>query len=161
MEPFQYEQLRIHTGTWWDVYVSDRGANNLGRLYFWLRRDGIVDFHELTIDELLELRTLVRRFSAAIRALFKPDGPINFAYLANEPSHHHHCHYHLVPRYKKPRNFNGQTFIDPTPTKQWTSAPLEPALAQAIGQAIMSFVNEHLTDVGESLTQHKPRELPK
>jgi diadenosine tetraphosphate (Ap4A) HIT family hydrolase len=98
MTDSSYDQFLIHPGALWDVYVSEIGRNNLGRLYFWLKRDGIVDYSALTSEERAELLTLHTAFGAALKALWSPE-LLNFAYLANGLAHGHHCHWHLVPRY--------------------------------------------------------------
>jgi diadenosine tetraphosphate (Ap4A) HIT family hydrolase len=131
-----YDQFRIMQGNAWDVYISERGGNNLGRLYLWLKRDGIIDYDELTDAERDELLQLHRTFKKALRQ-FQPDGPLNFAYLANEESHGHHCHYHLVPRYKEPRVFNGVEFIDVSWGHPWTSAGMDSELAISVRKQIM------------------------
>lgn len=136
MVDLYFDQFRIHRGSYWDVYVSERGGNNLGRLYFWLHRDGIIDFDDLTDDELTELRQLHRTFKQALQKLFNFDGPLNFAYLANEEAHGHHCHYHMVPRYKTERTFEGVEFKDSAWGHLWESKKMDSKLAIAIGRAV-------------------------
>jgi diadenosine tetraphosphate (Ap4A) HIT family hydrolase len=131
-----FDRFCIERGICWDVYVSDRGGNNIGRIYFWLNREGIVDFDDLTDQELLELRALHSKYKNSLRSLFQFDGPLNFAYLANESSHGHHCHYHLVPRYKSSRLFAGHEFVDIAWGHQWISKLMPESLTLAIGDAI-------------------------
>ncbi len=132
-----FDKFIVHKGQYWDVYVSERGGNNLGRIYFWLKRDGIVDYDDLTTKELDELRWFYHCFKLALRELFNFDGPLNFAYLANEEAHGHHCHYHVVPRYKESRSFKDVVFTDVTWGHPWTSAKIDEQLTIAVGKAIM------------------------
>ncbi len=137
----QYDKFLIHKGIFWDAYMSDQGGNNLGRMYFWLKRDGIIDFDDLTKVELLELRALHRVFKCALKKLFSPH-LFNFAYLANRPVHGHHCHWHLVPRYFEIKLFKGVTFLDEAWGKQWVSKKLDDNTAIAIGKRIMKVALE-------------------
>ncbi len=73
-----FERLKIHSGVFWDAFISDRGANNLGRLYFWLKRDGINDYDDLSEDERRELLILFTRYKRALRNLFHFDGKLIF-----------------------------------------------------------------------------------
>lgn len=132
-----FDKFILHKGLYWDVYISERGGNNLGRLYFWLHRDGIIDYDDLSGDELDELQKFYRCFKQVLRKLFQYDGPLNFAYLANEESHEHHCHYHVVPRYRESRSFREVLFTDTSWGKQWTSLKMDEKLAIKVGEAIM------------------------
>jgi len=131
------DRYRIHSGTYWDTYVSDRGGNNLGRIYFWLKRDGIIDYDDLTDDERMELLQLYGTFKRALRRLFNFDGPLNFCYLANEEWHGHHCHYHVIPRYKEKREFMGVIFEDIAWGKLFISKNMDLDLAIAVGKAVL------------------------
>jgi len=139
-----FDKYRILEGIHWQVYISERGGNNLGRLYFWLNRDGIVDYDQLTKEELDELGMLYAAYKQALLQLWKPK-LINFAYLANEESHGHHCHYHFVPRYKNSRAFNGAIFNDITWGHLWTSEKMADELAIAVGKAITEAATPFLT----------------
>jgi diadenosine tetraphosphate (Ap4A) HIT family hydrolase len=65
-------------------------------------------FEELTSDELSELKTIITKIKASINKSFKPDW-FNVMQLGNADKH---LHFHLVPRYKKPREFAGKKFTD-------------------------------------------------
>ena len=136
-----FDKFIVFKGVHWDVYVSERGRNNLGRLYVWLHRDGIIDYDDLTDEERKELLQLFAKFKKILKDLFDFDGPLNFAYLANNESHKHHCHYHIVPRYKEPRTFEGVEFVDPTWGTQWKSAMMDEELALALKDKIKAVLN--------------------
>lgn len=139
MADSRYDKFLIESGEYWDVYVSEMGLNNLGRIYFWLKRNGIVDTRHLTKPEKEELFALQERFAIALEALFAPD-LLNFAYLANHEGHGHHCHWHLVPRYKQPREFANITFVDFAWGSQWQSARLSNEVTLIVGAAIARIV---------------------
>jgi diadenosine tetraphosphate (Ap4A) HIT family hydrolase len=132
-----FDQYLLHQGSYWDTYVSERGRNNLGRIYFWLRREGPIKPHELTDDEKRELFELTERFWNALVACFQPDH-YNLTFLANEKaSHGRHCHFHMVPRYEASREFQGMVFEDPDVEKPSASKAMEPELAIAVGQELL------------------------
>lgn len=132
----EFDKYRIHKGQYWDVYVSDRGYHNLGRIYFWLRGDRSVKFHELTNSEYIEMMYLLRLYWRVLQQRFKADH-YNFSYLANETkSHGGHCHVHLVPRYYTRRRYGKAKFHDPNPQAPWQSLRMPEKLALSIGKAI-------------------------
>lgn len=139
----KFDKFLVENAEFWDAYVSERGANNLGRMYFWLKRDGVIDFDDLTEEELIELRALYKKYKKILRELFNFDGPLNFAYLANEESHKHHCHYHLVPRYKTSRTFSGVEFNDVSWGSIWTSAKMDDELTIKLAKEISIKQNEY------------------
>lgn len=138
----KFDKYRIHNGLWWDVYVSERGGNNLGRIYFWLKRDGHILPDDQTRAEDRELKRLRKAFWQAIKQCFGAEH-YNWAYLANEKkSHNRHCHYHLVPRYETGQAFQGVVFRDVNQEghPEWKSEEMNPELAVAVGRAIKEAV---------------------
>ena len=79
----------------------------LGWSYCYLKKHK-ENFDELSITELAEFREIIRDFRAAIGRAFCPDW-FNIMQLGNMT---HHLHFHLVPRYAKPRKFMGKRFVD-------------------------------------------------
>lgn len=102
----------------------------LGRAYVWLVREGgMQGFSEITDEEMSELRIVMREYERAMRELWNPDF-MNYAWLANLFAEHGgHGHLHLIPRYEKPRTFEGVGFVDGrwgknyTPNEEFKPAP--------------------------------------
>lgn len=114
-----YKSFLIHKGSFWNIYlyVDKPFTCYLGRIYIWSRRDEEagelvdVDIDSLPAEEvaeLYELRTISKRI---LYKLFQPDR-FNWAELTNIATHPHG---HLIPRYSKSQEFNGETWID----KRW------------------------------------------
>lgn len=91
---------------YWTLIIAE-GQLPLGWCIAFLKRH-IESFEELTDKELLELKQVVAELKSALDKTFKPDW-FNVMQLGNME---HHLHLHLVPRYKKPREFGGRTFVD-------------------------------------------------
>jgi diadenosine tetraphosphate (Ap4A) HIT family hydrolase len=83
----------------------------LGRTYVWCKRDNALDLPDATEEEQEELFDILREVASVLNKAFKPD-MLNYAFLGNVT---HHLHGHILPRYAKPVEFNGQTFVD----KNW------------------------------------------
>lgn len=64
---------------------------------------------EITAEEWNALRPQISRTTAALDDLFAPD-LYNFAFLMNLDAH---VHLHVVPRYASPREWRGETYVDP------------------------------------------------
>lgn len=63
---------------------------------------------DLSDAEVLDLWAVVRHVSDRLRELFEPD-QLNYSFLMNlDP----HAHFHVIPRYRSPREFLGTTFVD-------------------------------------------------
>lgn len=65
-------------------------------------------FEELTDEELIELKQVIKELKSALKKTFKPDW-FNVMQLGNMTKH---IHFQLVPRYCEPRRFDGRVFID-------------------------------------------------
>jgi len=107
-----YVRLIIREYRYWTLLLNE-DQRYFGRAYAWLVREGGMQrFSEITNDEYLELRTVMREYESALGELSKPDF-MNYAWLANLISQHSgHGHLHLIPRYKDSRTFAGIEFID-------------------------------------------------
>jgi diadenosine tetraphosphate (Ap4A) HIT family hydrolase len=105
-----FERLVLVREPLWKLQVHEC-QTYLGRLVLVLNRPAEIDYLDLTDPELLAMRDLARRGRGALDKLFKPD-MYNHATLRNEWRQQH---WHLVPRYKAPREFAGQRFAD----KRW------------------------------------------
>lgn len=90
----------------WTLIVAE-GQLPLGWCICFLKRH-VEFFEDLTDEEVLELKQVVAELKSALGKTFKPDW-FNVMQLGNME---HHLHFHLVPRYKEPREYDGRTFTD-------------------------------------------------
>lgn len=91
----------------WTVYL-DIKQYYLGRVFIWAKRTDADSFLELTTEEWSEIQKIFKDLKQMYADTFEPDN-INMAFLGNDVEH---CHCHIVPRYKKPKNFDGIAFKD-------------------------------------------------
>ncbi len=90
----------------WRV-VLNWNQDRLGKVMIALLRHE-EDVTNLSDDEVLSLWKQVRRVTGVLRELFEPD-QFNYSFLMNlDP----HAHFHVIPRYRGPREFLGETFVD-------------------------------------------------
>ncbi len=96
----------------WTLLVY-KDQHYLGRSYLWLNRPGeMQDISDLTEEETLHLSMLIKKYKEAACELWQPD-LFNYAWLGNETHiHQGHGHMHIIPRYKKERQFAGERFVD-------------------------------------------------
>ena len=90
---------------WTMVVNSDQAF--LGRCFFALSRHE-TDVTKLSQAERDSLWTLFARAKDALDSLFTPDH-YNYVFLMNVNAH---LHAHIIPRYREPREFAGETFTD-------------------------------------------------
>jgi len=96
----------IAAGGLWRV-VLNRNQNLLGRSMIVLSREE-TDVTRITTDEWIELRLQILRVKGALDSLFKPDH-YNYAFLMNQDAQ---VHLHVIPRYRRHRDWNGRRFWD-------------------------------------------------
>lgn len=95
---------------YWSIFVHEnQGA--LGRVYVWCKRKDALDLPDVTEEEQKELFKILREMEKVLTKAFNPD-VFNYAFLGNATRH---LHGHIVPRYSKPVEFDGQIFVD----KNW------------------------------------------
>jgi len=82
------------------------------------KRAGVERISDLSIDELLDLREMMKRIEQALEnePCFRPDR-FNYWQMGNAL---HQLHFHGIPRYRETRDFAGQTWSDST----WGSVPV-------------------------------------
>lgn len=103
--------------TYWTVHVAD-SQQLLGYLNISLKehKEQIVD---LTDEELLEFRQVCSEMQAALSRCFQPDW-WNYQQMGNMTRY---LYFHLIPRYKHPRLFEGRQFVDERfgklPERRW------------------------------------------
>ncbi|TSC69824.1 MAG: hypothetical protein CEO12_705 [Parcubacteria group bacterium Gr01-1014_46] len=105
-----YSKNLIKDYKYWSVYIHEN-QGILGRTYVWCNREDALDLPDATEEEQKELFLVLQEMEKVLTKTFSPD-MFNYAFLGNET---HHLHGHILPRYSKPVEFNGQTFID----KNW------------------------------------------
>ncbi len=104
----------------WTLLLYEKPTPYLGRAVVWLAREGKMQrLSQLTPEELLEAQIIFDEYEAALARLWKPDH-MNYMWLGNYfHEHGGHGHWHLLPRYRTPREFDGVTFDD----KKWGDFP--------------------------------------
>lgn len=94
--------------THWVLEVSFR-QHTLGFFIIFAKRDieNISDLHD---DEISELPKVMREFETTLLKIpeLTPDR-FNYLQLGNGL---HHLHFHAIPRYASPRNFDGKEWVD-------------------------------------------------
>lgn len=97
VKEYKYWNLQLH-----------HNQGYLGRLVVWCKRDDAVDLTDATKEEWDELFTVIRDGRNIVEKVFKPD-MFNYSFLSNKTRH---LHGHIVPRYSKENEFEGETFKD-------------------------------------------------
>jgi diadenosine tetraphosphate (Ap4A) HIT family hydrolase len=107
--------------------------STLGAGVLSVRREAI-RFSDLTPEEYMEFGEAVKEVEAALKRAFAYD-KINYLMLMMvDPL----VHFHVLPRYEKPRNFAGMEWVD----KNWGKFPdlggpaITPDLVKAIREAL-------------------------
>jgi len=135
-----YEQLKIKSYKYWDVYLHENQCY-LGRVFVLLKNDeGVEDFLAVKGEAREEFFWIGEQVKSALKTLFNPD-KMNYAALSNVSDK---IHVHFIPRYQEPRVFEGTAFID----QRWGSnyAPYDRsfALEEAVLFAIRDAFKECL-----------------
>ncbi|OGG45673.1 hypothetical protein A2673_03915 [Candidatus Kaiserbacteria bacterium RIFCSPHIGHO2_01_FULL_50_13] len=117
VEEADYERWKLYESEYWILYLRADDQRYLGRAYAWLKREGKMQlFSGLSIDELADLRAVLKKYEGAVARLWKPalmPEHFNYLWLGNEiDKHGGHGHMHIVPRYSIRRMFAGVTFVD-------------------------------------------------
>ncbi len=102
-----YEQFNIKDYKYWIIQINEN-QYYLGRCTIWCKRNNVIDFFDMTNDELKEFFEITKHLRNTLKRIFNPD-LFNYASLCNETKH---LHIHIVPRYKNSRTFLGKEFID-------------------------------------------------
>jgi len=116
----QYVPWIIKEYRYWTVLLHE-DQRYLGRAVVWLVREGTMQrFSEITEEEYLELKKVMREYETVLNRLWQPDF-MNYLWLANLfDMHGGHGHLHLVPRYKDERIFADTSFTDGRWGKNYT-----------------------------------------
>lgn len=65
-------------------------------------------FSEISNEEMTEYALVMREAERAIKKAFSNDGIHHLALMLKDK----HTHFHIVPRYKKPKEFSGELWYD-------------------------------------------------
>lgn len=105
----KFEDYSIRKYDNWDVQVFVDDQYYLGRCVVVLRSRHIVNMVNMNEVEREELfNEVLPDLNTALDSAFSPD-LYNYASLGNDCRH---LHYHIIPRYKDEREFNGMVFED-------------------------------------------------
>lgn len=116
----KFEDFKIRTFEFWDLYLHKNQFPYLGRCYAWAKRPEarkVSDMNPAETKELFEV--VLPAWEKALKIVSNPDWT-NAACLGNTSPH---LHWHFIPRYNSPRQFDGFEFIDPNPKGNYAPYP--------------------------------------
>jgi diadenosine tetraphosphate (Ap4A) HIT family hydrolase len=102
-----FSENKIKEYKYWTVFIHEN-QSYLGRCVVWCKRENALDLIDATKEEREELFLILKELKKALIKTFQPDW-FNYSFLGNSTQH---LHCHLVPRYAKPRIFEGIQFED-------------------------------------------------
>lgn len=100
-------KYKIKDYKFWSIFIH-QNQGYLGRCVIWCNRENALDLADATNEEQKELFIILNKLGTALQKTFQPDW-LNYAFLGNETKH---LHGHLIPRYAKPKEFEGIMFTD-------------------------------------------------
>jgi diadenosine tetraphosphate (Ap4A) HIT family hydrolase len=132
-DDFAADKLTLFKTELWSVLVRKQQVT-LGSLVLAANRN-FISASELTPEEALEFPVVVGRLEGALRAAFSFD-KINYLCLMMVDRHYH---FHVLPRYERPREFDGREWND-------TAWPAAATLAgvPAAEEAFLLRLRDHL-----------------
>jgi diadenosine tetraphosphate (Ap4A) HIT family hydrolase len=131
-DDFAADSLTVFKTEHWSVLVR-KGQVTLGTLVLAANRN-FISASELTAEELAELPVVVGRLEGALQQAFAYD-KINYLCLMMVDRHYH---FHVIPRYETPREFDGVEYVD----EGW---PRPPVIAvPAAEEALLVRLRDHL-----------------
>jgi diadenosine tetraphosphate (Ap4A) HIT family hydrolase len=113
LKDHEFGELLAETSLWLIILAPDQ--RNLGTCVVALKRDE-TDLSGLSEEEWVELSQIVKKLEYAVEksfnaTMFNWGCLMNSAYLEDPPSPH--LHWHFIPRYRDPVEFQGKIFEDP------------------------------------------------
>lgn len=105
-QEFNEENNLIKEYDCWKLLVSNR-SKTLGNCVL-ITKQHHERFSELSNEEILDFNKIVKEIENSLKKAFDYD-KINWLMLMMKDNH---THFHIIPRYKKPRNFAGLEFVD-------------------------------------------------
>jgi diadenosine tetraphosphate (Ap4A) HIT family hydrolase len=100
-------EYKIKDYKYWEVFIQE-SQDYLGRCVVWCKRENALDLTDATKEEREELFLILRELKKTLIKIFQPDW-FNYSFLGNN-IRHLHCHF--IPRYAKPKIFEGIKFED-------------------------------------------------
>lgn len=103
----------LHESSLWRVVINPN-QEYIGRLFVTLKRHATT-LSDLTDEEWREFAIINRGTERAIANSFQPSH-FNWQALMNDAIRDHthpHVHWHVIPRYKAPVEYEGNLFVDP------------------------------------------------
>lgn len=113
IEDHDYGDLLAKSPCWLIILAPDQ--RNLGTCVLALRRDE-TELSGLYSEEWSDLAKVVKKLEYAVKKAFNPTMfnwgcLMNSSYLEEPPTPH--LHWHFIPRYREPVEFEGERFKDP------------------------------------------------
>ena len=102
-----FSKYKIKDYKYWSISLNPN-QGYLGRCVIWCNRKDALDLSDATQEEQSELFIVLNELRSAITKALQPDW-LNYAFLGNETRH---LHGHVIPRYAKPKEFEGVIFED-------------------------------------------------
>lgn len=102
------DALWVEQGEYWNIHVC-WFQHTLGTLGIILKRHS-ESFTDLTPQEIVQLGKILQKYQMKLDEKLKPD----WYNIQMNGNWHHHLHFLLLPRYKDPQEFQGETFVDKT-----------------------------------------------
>ncbi len=102
-----FSKHKIKEYKYWEVFIPEN-QDYLGRCVVWCKRENALDLTDATGKEREELFLILRELKKTLIKTFQPDW-FNYSFLGNN-IRHLHCHF--IPRYAKPKIFEGIKFED-------------------------------------------------
>jgi diadenosine tetraphosphate (Ap4A) HIT family hydrolase len=113
LKDHKYGELLAETDHWLIILAPDQ--RNLGTCVVAIKRDE-TELSGLTGEEWADLAIVVKKLESAVKrafnsTMFNWGCLMNSSYLENPPCPH--LHWHFIPRYREPVEFQEKTFDDP------------------------------------------------
>ncbi len=112
-DKFKYPHSLVKEYEHWEIYLRHNHVT-LGSLVL-ICKSGVESFHEISDDANTELHVCVTEIEKTLSKLWHYD-KINYLMLMMKDPE---VHFHVIPRYKDPREYAGVTLAD----KAWPKAP--------------------------------------
>lgn len=140
-EEIDYEKYSLKTYQYWTVYLHHSQVY-LGRCYIALNRNGSIDpYLGTTFEEKTELGIIIAAIHRALDALYQPD-IYNYANFRNTWPR---CHWHVIPRYNKSREIDGQVFSDKNQGRNYAPYDKGFTISEELFNKILSDFSDKLT----------------
>lgn len=112
-DKFKYPHSLIKEYEHWEIYLRHNHVT-LGSLVL-ICKSGEPSFHQISTDAFIELKQITTEIERTLKQLWDFD-KINYLMLMmGDPE----VHFHVIPRYEKPRSFDGVELVD----KGWPKTP--------------------------------------